>query len=99
MTNLPIESAFPSQEDNEDKYGLNATMNQIHEIILNKIEEVTQGRNYKLIENQQALVEEKAQVGRFDIFMNPSKLTMLTTSANLSEKRMMFRKGFKKFFL
>ena len=48
MTNLPIEQGFPGPEESEDKYGLNATMNQIHEIILNKIEEVTQGRNHKL---------------------------------------------------
>ena len=43
-TNLPIEPVFPGQSEDEDKYGLKATMNQIHEIILDKIEEVTQGR-------------------------------------------------------
>jgi len=41
-TNLPIEPIFPGQNKDEDKYGLNATMNQIHEIILDKIEQVTQ---------------------------------------------------------
>ena len=46
MTSLSTEPAFSAQED---EYGLNATMNQIHEIILNKIEEVTQGRTHKLI--------------------------------------------------
>ena len=43
-TNLPIEPVFPGQNKDEDKYGLKATMDQIHEIILDKIEEVTQGR-------------------------------------------------------
>jgi len=41
---LPIEPVFPGPNQDEDKYGLKATMNQIHEIILDKIEEVTQGR-------------------------------------------------------
>ena len=48
ITNLPIEPVFPGQNQDEDKYGLKATMNQIHEIILDKIEEVTQGRCRKL---------------------------------------------------
>lgn len=47
-TNSPIEPVILGQNHDEDKYGLKATMNQIHEIILDKIEEVTQGRCRKL---------------------------------------------------